>query len=266
MLVLTNGPLGTAKGDPTEANWVGERFHREDELLIGSVKANIGYVYFITQISFPSFLTFCFRHTEIVAFLASLSKVISIFEQKVIPPQINIKKLNPGIKWEDYRLKVPLDATPLPVRNHAKSLVAISSSGIGGSNGHVVLESPPPAKEYRKISAAVSDGPLLLTLGALSSRTVTATGDAIRGKLSEYASDMRGLSTVLGRRSKQGTWRSYGIVGPDSTVLSAFTAPVHTPRTPNSMIFVFSGQGPQHKDSKFLMFDDCIGSFADGIN
>ena len=35
---------GTASGDPTEANWVGEEFKREDELLIGSVKGNVGYV------------------------------------------------------------------------------------------------------------------------------------------------------------------------------------------------------------------------------
>jgi Beta-ketoacyl synthase, C-terminal domain len=33
---------GTAAGDPAEANWVGEAFRREDELLIGSVKGNIG--------------------------------------------------------------------------------------------------------------------------------------------------------------------------------------------------------------------------------
>ncbi|KAJ7363859.1 thiolase-like protein [Mycena albidolilacea] len=33
---------GTAKGDPTETNWVGESFHRDRELIIGSVKGNIG--------------------------------------------------------------------------------------------------------------------------------------------------------------------------------------------------------------------------------
>jgi acyl transferase domain-containing protein len=33
---------GTAKGDPTEANWVGAAFKRDDELLVGSVKGNIG--------------------------------------------------------------------------------------------------------------------------------------------------------------------------------------------------------------------------------
>ncbi|KAF4610126.1 hypothetical protein D9613_010407 [Agrocybe pediades] len=226
---------GTAKGDPTEANWVGERFHREDDLLIGSVKANIG-------------------HTEIVAFLASLSKVISIFDQKVIPPQINIKRLNPGIKWDDYRLKVPLSATPLPVRNQKKSLVAISSSGIGGSNGHVVLESPPPVEEHQKIAVAVSHGPVLLTLGTLSSRTVSVMAESIKANLPRYSSDLQGLSTVLGRRSKQGTYRSYGIISPDGAVLSEFTTPVHTPRLTNSMVFVFSGQGPQHQDMGRQLF------------
>ncbi|KAJ7020957.1 thiolase-like protein, partial [Mycena alexandri] len=34
---------GTAKGDPTEVSWVGQHFQRPRELLIGSVKGNIGY-------------------------------------------------------------------------------------------------------------------------------------------------------------------------------------------------------------------------------
>ena len=39
---LTHHDLGTAQGDPTEANWVGEHFQRERELVVGSVKGNIG--------------------------------------------------------------------------------------------------------------------------------------------------------------------------------------------------------------------------------
>ena len=35
---------GTASGDPTEANWVGEQFKRDDEIIIGSLKGNVGYV------------------------------------------------------------------------------------------------------------------------------------------------------------------------------------------------------------------------------
>jgi hypothetical protein len=35
---------GTARGDPTEANWAGKAFQRDGDILIGSVKGNIGYV------------------------------------------------------------------------------------------------------------------------------------------------------------------------------------------------------------------------------
>ena len=42
---------GTAAGDPTESNWVGDRFgRRADELIVGSVKGNVGCV-----ITAPSF-------------------------------------------------------------------------------------------------------------------------------------------------------------------------------------------------------------------
>lgn len=33
---------GTAMGDPTEANWVAKEFSRDDELVIGSLKGNVG--------------------------------------------------------------------------------------------------------------------------------------------------------------------------------------------------------------------------------
>ena len=33
---------GTAQGDTTEVNWVGREFQRDGDLLVGSVKGNIG--------------------------------------------------------------------------------------------------------------------------------------------------------------------------------------------------------------------------------
>lgn len=33
---------GTAMGDPTEANWVAKEFSRDEELVIGSLKGNVG--------------------------------------------------------------------------------------------------------------------------------------------------------------------------------------------------------------------------------
>jgi len=42
---LAFGLSGTTVGDPIEANAVGEVFHRNDDLIVGSVKGNLGYVY-----------------------------------------------------------------------------------------------------------------------------------------------------------------------------------------------------------------------------
>ncbi|KAF8154856.1 hypothetical protein B0H34DRAFT_540683 [Crassisporium funariophilum] len=227
---------GTAKGDPTEANWVGEHFHREDELIIGSVKGNIG-------------------HTEITAFVASLSKVISIFRTRTIPPRVNIQELNPAIRWDEYRLRVPEYSTPLPCRSNDKSLVSIACSGIGGSNGHVVLESPPPVIVVCRIGGAQSKRPALIMTGGLSSRATDAISESIKKDIDQYLSDLPGLSTVLGRRSKQATWRSYSIVDVDHKFLSEFVTPQHCARKPNSLIWVFSGQGPQHKDMGRELFE-----------
>ncbi|KZT12695.1 uncharacterized protein LAESUDRAFT_668561 [Laetiporus sulphureus 93-53] len=227
---------GTAKGDPTEANWVGAQFKREDRLLIGSVKGNIG-------------------HTEIAACLASLSKVISILKHRVIPPNVNIKRLNPEIHWDEYNLQVPLEPTVLPCHSGDKYLISLASSGIGGSNGHIVLESPPTVVHELDRRSTSDRGPKLLMAGGLSSRSAVMLSESIRSLAAANAAQLSTISTVLGRRSKQMTWRSYAIVDEDQTSTFEFSSPLHCPRTANPVVFVFSGQGPQHRDMGRQLFN-----------
>ncbi|KAJ3729804.1 hypothetical protein C8R42DRAFT_637953 [Lentinula raphanica] len=161
----------TAKGDPTEVNWIGQEFHREKELLLGSVKGNIG-------------------HAEIASFLVSLSKVLSILQHQVIPPN-----------WSKYNIVVPQQPTALPQSSSKANLIAMTSSGIGGSNGHLVLEGPLVTKDnsYQQLEN-ISDSPLLLMAGAM------------------------------------------------------FSPPRHCKRIKPSLVFVFSGQGPQHKNMGKQLF------------
>ncbi|KAF7358095.1 putative polyketide synthase [Mycena venus] len=220
---------GTAKGDPTEANWVGQHFQRPNPLLIGSVKGNIG-------------------HTEIAAFLASLSKVISIFEHNVIPPNVNLVTLNPAIKWLEYNLRVPVNPTPLPSSKSGKPLISMSGSGIGGSNGHVVLEAPPPGTNGTADLEQRSSGPILLMAAGLSPRSASAIADQLLEMFKTApSSDYLAASITLGRRAKQMTWRSYAISDPGTGSTMQFPAPQHSPRDPNTLVFIFSGQGPQHE-------------------
>jgi len=85
-------------------------------------------------------------HLEITAFLASLCKVCSIFQSGIIPLNVNLLNPNPAIHWEDFHLRVPVSPTLLPCQSTTgSSLISLASSGIGGANGHCVVEAPPTA-------------------------------------------------------------------------------------------------------------------------
>ncbi|PCH35877.1 ketoacyl-synt-domain-containing protein [Wolfiporia cocos MD-104 SS10] len=217
---------GTAAGDPTEANWVGEHFSRDSELLIGSVKGNIG-------------------HLEITAFLASLCKVCAILDTSLIPPNVNLHTLNPAIKWGEYKFRVPLDATPITPRSSSrKLLVSISSSGIGGANGHVVVESSP--RPYTNGSLQASrNRPILLVAGGLTPRSAASVAESFIATAGRDGVDAAALSTTCGRRGRQMIWRSYSVVRHGESV-SQFPPPVMAPREQPPIVFLFSGQGPQH--------------------
>ncbi|KAK0189611.1 thiolase-like protein [Armillaria mellea] len=196
---------GTAAGDPTEANWVGKAFQRDDVLPIGSVKGNIG-------------------HMEITSFFASVSKICSMFDTKIIPPTVGIRTLNPLIEWKKYRLDVPTSISHLSIRSSSgRPLISINSSGIGGANAHAVLEGPPSIALPKDYPA--DNGPTLL----------------------DHPSQARAISTVYGRQARQMTWRTYAIHNPKASTLS-FSPPTLCPRqsSRSPIIFVFSGQGPQH--------------------
>ncbi|KAH7907339.1 putative polyketide synthase [Hygrophoropsis aurantiaca] len=218
---------GTAAGDLIEANWVGENFGRNEELLIGSVKGNIG-------------------HLEITAFLASLCKILSIFESRIIPANVNLIHRNPAIRWDDYRLRVPLEATRIsPRAPSGKFLMSMCSSGIGGANGHVVLESPSPKLPCQDES--VRGGPILLVVGGLSPRSCTAIADATVEIIGANPDQWSSLSTISGRRARQMTWRTFAVARPDREELHLmFPAPTLSPKVKPPVVFVFSGQGPQH--------------------
>ncbi|KAG1902324.1 uncharacterized protein F5891DRAFT_1127654 [Suillus fuscotomentosus] len=228
---------GTAIGDPTEANWVGESFLKNDnlELLVGSVKGNIG-------------------HLEIAAFLASLCKVCSMFQSGTIPPNVNLRNPNPAIRWEDLHLRVVSSPTSLPCQSTTgRSLVSLASSGIGGANGHCVIESPPSSNPvipfWRSDSIQV---PCLLMAGGLSPRSTAAIGESIRAIDNQK---LPSVAVTFGRRCRSMPWRSYAVASSNSS--PRFTEPVLVSRTPPPLVFVFSGQGPQHFEMGRELFSSC---------
>lgn len=238
---------GTAMGDPTEANWVGAEFKRDDELVIGSVKGNVGCV---QRVACDRMIAddICHSHLEITAFLASLSKVCSIFETHQIPPTVNFKNPNQKIRWKEYGFRAPVETEPLKCRAPSgRPLIAMTSSGIGGANGHVVLEGAPARPELSS-SFWCDQAPALLVAAGLSPRSAAALGDSLKDLGGD--ANPQAVARALGRRARSMTWRSYAVQ--KNGKVSRFSEPLLVPKAIGPIIYVFSGQGPQHWNSELF--------------
>lgn len=178
--------------------------------------------------------------------------MLSVIEHGVIPPNANLRTPNPAIQWDQYKLRVPMEPVPLSIRNGSRPLIAISSSGIGGSNGHVVLEGP--SKPGNSLSSTQFDRKyILLMASGLTPRTSTLISENIMDYLKLNPQNSLALSTIQGRRAKQMTWRSYAVFDRDSPLHNIrFSTPQHSPRV-IKLAMIFSGQGPQHVHSKLSL-------------
>lgn len=116
---------GTPLGDPIEMQALTEVFRsvpgKMDPCYVTSVKANVG-------------------HMETVSGVAGLIKVVLMMQHDEILPQANFESLNPHIRLGDSRMTIPTEHIAWP-RSKARR-AGISSFGFGGTNTHLVVESP----------------------------------------------------------------------------------------------------------------------------
>ncbi len=131
---------GTPVGDPIELSALGRVLSegRDDDqpCLIGSVKSNIG-------------------HLEAGSGIAGLIKAALVLHKNQVPPNANFVSPNPHIPFEQWKLKVATELQPLPRVSGALPVTAVNSFGFGGTNSHVVLESPAPNPLQSNLPATV---------------------------------------------------------------------------------------------------------------
>ena len=141
---------GTAIGDPIETRAIGLSLgqNRSSPLPIGSVKSNMG-------------------HLETASGAAGLIKLLYAFEKRVVPPTIGIKTLNPHIDFEGLNLAVNQQSLALPTDKPLR--MSINSFGFGGSNAHIILESPPNQDTAASATVDQSHLPILLSAKSESS-------------------------------------------------------------------------------------------------
>jgi acyl transferase domain-containing protein len=169
-----------------------------------------------------------------------------MLEHKVIPPNANFNNPNPKILWEKYGLKVATEPIPLECRSGTgRSLIAVSGSGIGGSNGHMVVEGPPSPTPPGSLLS--KEKPVLFIVGGLSPRSTQDILSSIEDLL-QNDSSKEALSQAVthARRARQLPWRTYFVYTPGAPSTIRTESPVLTSRTKPPIVFVFTGQGPQH--------------------
>lgn len=144
---------GTPVGDPIEVRALTKAFRaftqRSGYCAIGSVKTNVG-------------------HLDVAAAVAGMIKTVLALEHRQIPPSLHFAAANPEIDFP---------GTPFYVNTQLREWTSegprragVMSTGMGGTNAHVVLEEAPELGESTEVSP-----PHLLILSA---KTETALDQA----------------------------------------------------------------------------------------
>lgn len=124
---------GTRLGDAIEAQALSAVYgaRRDRPLHIGAVKPNLG-------------------HLEAASGMAGLIKVIMAMQRRLIPPTLNIERLNPDIAPAELQLEVVTTPTDWPTD---ATLAGVSAFGMSGTSAHVIVgpatltPDSPPAKD-----------------------------------------------------------------------------------------------------------------------
>lgn len=122
---------GTPLGDPVEIAALTRAFGRDTDrrgpCWIGSVKTNIG-------------------HTDAAAGAAGLIKTVLALKHGVLPPSLHFDTPNPHIDFAAVPFEVVTRTRRWEPPDGLPRRAGVSSFSVGGTNAHVVLEEPPPAR------------------------------------------------------------------------------------------------------------------------
>ncbi|BCS08366.1 polyketide synthase [Aspergillus luchuensis IFO 4308] len=223
---------GTPVGDPIEvkaiSNGMNERRSREQPLLLGAIKANIG-------------------HSEAASGIFAVIKAALILESGVIPGVAGLKTLNPALKEEEWNVKVNRDTILWPESPLARR-VGISSFGYGGTNGHLIMEAA--QSDHKQTRAKTGPGisspsKALVCLTAHDRATLERNIEAHACIVDNH--HLQDVAYTLNCRRTHFTHRAFTIALQDQETqnFSKQSMEFGVVDSPGPIAFVFTGQGAQ---------------------
>ncbi|MFH9672226.1 SDR family NAD(P)-dependent oxidoreductase [Streptomyces sp. NPDC017405] len=231
---------GTPLGDPIEAQALlatyGREHTAERPLLIGSLKSNIG-------------------HTQAAAGVGGVIKMVLAMRHGMVPPSLHGTDPTPQVDWSTGTLKLVTEATDWPATGRPRR-AAVSSFGVSGTNGHVVLEQAEPA-EAPPLSE-VPNGPVPCVVSGRTAAALRAQAAALHTHLAQTpglrpADVAHTLATGRAGHEHRAVLladdRQALLDGLDALARDAGPLPPGnvrgTARTGEAVAFVFPGQGSQ---------------------
>ncbi|KOG64581.1 beta-ketoacyl synthase [Streptomyces griseoflavus] len=242
---------GTPVGDPIELGAVNDVFMeshtRENPLLVGSVKTNLG-------------------HMEPASGVVGVIKTVLQLRSGTVYPHLNLTTPSARIPWDTYPVRVPTECTPWPGDDTRRAVV--NSFGFAGTISAVVLEEAPhraPAGIGEDTAGErVADGERPSAVFTVSGKSAAA----LRRQVERYEEFLAGNPTIdierlcytanVGRAHF--SHRLSGVVKDLdglSALLRAHLAEEEPPAAGKTrrVAFLFSGQGTQYNGMGAALYE-----------
>lgn len=212
---------GTAVGDPAEAGSLAQVLGkgRQEPLLVGSVKTNIG-------------------HLEAGSGIAGLIKAALVLHHRTVPPNLHFESPRPGLNLQENNLIIPTEPTPLAPKGEL--LAGVNSFGFGGTNAHTVLQTAP--EEAPGSNGVAEPESVLLALSAASPEALRERLDSLREFWEEEQPKPLDLAHTANNRRTHHRFRWAKVVSRPSEMVSLGDSARLENLKP---VFVFPGQGTQ---------------------
>ncbi|MFD1745540.1 SDR family NAD(P)-dependent oxidoreductase [Rhizobium helianthi] len=230
---------GTRLGDPIEADAIiatyGQGREQAQPLLLGSIKSNLG-------------------HTQAAAGVASVIKMTLAMQHGRLPRSLHIDRPSDAIDWSRGAVKLLEQPQSWQAGQSRPRRAAISSFGVSGTNGHLLLEEAPVLKGGVSPKTPIPHD-LLLPLSAKTPTALREQAGRLHDRIhKDETLDLvdagftlaTGRSRFAVRGAVWGSGRSE-IAEALKAIAEGVDHPsaVHNTPAPSKLVFVFPGQGAQ---------------------